>query len=133
MERQTGLALVVMAVLLVKHCLFDFVLQTRFQLANKHVYGHQAGLLHAAAHALGTTPIFLIMAPTPLAAAAILGGEFASHYHIDWAKAALLRRAAWSSADRWYWALFGADQLTHQLIYLAMVWALAVRFGAGLL
>ena len=27
----------------------------------------------------------------------------------------------------------GADQLAHQLIYLAMVWALAARFGQGLL
>ncbi len=63
MEQRVGMALAVVAVLLTKHFLFDFVLQTRFQLANKHRYGHPGGLAHAALHALGTLSVFLISTP----------------------------------------------------------------------
>ena len=126
MEQRTGLALMAMGVLLAKHFLFDFVLQSRFQLANKHIYGHPGGLLHAGLHIMGTLPIFLLCPPSLGGGSAILVGEFAAHYHIDWAKDQLLRRTGWGYAEGRYWAVFGFDQLVHGLVYVAIVWALAV-------
>ena len=127
MEQHAGLALAVIALLLAKHFLFDFVLQTRFQLANKHVYGHPGGLAHAALHALGTSTAFLIATPAWWVGAAILAVEFVAHYHIDWAKELVLRRTRWGYADGRYWAVFGGDQLIHGLGYVVIAWALIVR------
>jgi hypothetical protein len=112
--------------LLTKHCLVDFVLQTPYQLKNKHQYGHPGGLLHGFLHVLGTLPIFAVIPPTPAIAAAIIGGEFVAHYHIDWAKEQALRRTGWGYTDSRYWAVFGADQLLHGLTYVAMSWALTL-------
>ncbi len=124
MDQSTELALLVMAILLIKHALFDFVFQGRYQLENKHIYGHPGGLLHAGLHIVGTASAFLLVRPSLGAAAAILAGEFAAHYHIDWAKDQLLRRTGWGYAEGRYWAVFGVDQLAHGLIYVAIVWAL---------
>jgi len=127
MEQHAGMALAVVALLLTKHFLFDFVFQTRFQLANKHVYGHPGGLAHAALHSLGTLSAFLIATPSWRVGAAILAMEFVAHYHIDWAKEQVLRRTRWSYADGRYWAVFGGDQLIHSLGYVVIAWALTVR------
>ena len=126
MESRADLVLAVVGLLLVKHFLFDFVLQTRFQRANKSVYGHPGGLLHAGLHVLGTTSVFLIVMPPAGPAAIILGAEFLAHYHIDWIKEQVLRRAHWGPADSRFWAILGGDQLLHGLGYLAIAWALAI-------
>ena len=124
MQQQTGLVLAVVAALLVKHFLFDFVFQTPFQLRNKHRYGHPGGLLHAALHVAGSVPAVLIARCAPAVAAGVLTAEFLVHYHVDWIKEQALRRTGWSSAGAPYWAVFGADQLVHGLWYLAMAAAL---------
>ncbi len=120
MQAQTGLALAIVAILLVKHMVFDFVLQTPYQLANKHQYGHPGGLLHAGLHAIGTLAAIAVARPSPAIAAVVLAAEFAVHYNVDWAKEQLLRRAGWPRTDGRYWAVFGADQLIHNLGYLVM-------------
>lgn len=125
MQHGAAVTLMVMALLLIKHYLFDFVFQSRFQLTTKHIYGHPGGLLHAGLHVLGTAPAFLLITPSVGGGAAILAAEFAAHYHIDWAKDQLLRRAGWGYGDGRYWAVFGLDQLVHGLVYVAIVWALA--------
>jgi hypothetical protein len=127
MERHAGAALAVVALLLVKHFLFDFVLQTQFQLTNKRIYGHPGGLLHAGLHVLGTAPAFLIITPSAGLGALILGAEFVAHYHIDWIKEQILRRTRWGYGDGRFWAIFGGDQLAHGLGYLLIAWVLAVR------
>jgi hypothetical protein len=124
-DRGANLALVVVAILLIKHCLFDFVFQTRFQLENKAQYGHPGGLLHGSLQIVGTLPAFLIIAPSLLVGAAILLAEFVTHYHVDWLKEELLRRAGWSPSDARYWKLLGADQLIHGLSYIGIAWILA--------
>ena len=126
MDQHAGLALAVVALLLAKHFLFDFVFQTRFQLANKHIYGHPGGLAHAALHVLGTSAVFLIARPSWPVGAAILAVEFLAHYHIDWTKELILRRTQWGYADGRYWAVFGGDQLIHGLGYVAIAWVLTV-------
>ena len=125
MDRPTELALLAMAVLLIKHALFDFVFQGRYQLENKHIYGHPGGLLHAGLHIVGTAPVFLVIRPSIGVATAILAGEFVAHYHIDWAKDQLLRRTGWGYADPRYWSVFGLDQLLHGMAYVVIVWILA--------
>ncbi len=120
-----GPLLAVMAMLLTKHFLFDFVLQTAVQLRSKVHYGHPAGLLHAGLHAAGSVPALLVIGPSPVGLAAIVVGEFVIHYHVDWGKEQLLRRKGWGYVDGRYWAVFGADQLAHGLTYVAMALALA--------
>ena len=45
---------VIAALLLVKHFVCDFVVQTPYQIMNKGRYGHPGGLLHAGIHAAAT-------------------------------------------------------------------------------
>ncbi|HEY5412215.1 MAG TPA: DUF3307 domain-containing protein [Caulobacteraceae bacterium] len=127
MEAQTGLALAIVAILLCKHMIFDFVLQTRYQLDHKQLYGHPGGLLHAGLHALGTLPAIVIARPSLIVAVAVLVGEFVVHYHVDWGKEQLLRRSGWTRDGARYWAVFGADQLIHNLGYLVMTAVLVSR------
>jgi len=68
MADQVYLLLIVLLVLVTKHVLFDFVLQTAAQAKNKGIYGHPAGLLHAGGHAVGSCLAFMVITP-PLAVA----------------------------------------------------------------
>ena len=52
-------ALIVVALLLAKHFICDFVLQTPYQIRNKSIYGHPGGLLHAGIHAAATALVLL--------------------------------------------------------------------------
>jgi hypothetical protein len=108
-----------------KHFLCDFVLQTKFQVDTKKIYGHFGGFIHAGLHALGTLPIVLVAGASAGVAAAIVIGEFIVHYHVDWLKGQIDLRTGWTEKDQAYWAVFGADQLIHQLTYLAIVAYLA--------
>ncbi len=125
MDPAASAVLAVMAILLIKHFLFDFVLQGPAQLRHKAQYGHPFGLLHAGLQAAGSLPAFLVVAPSAAVAAAIVAGEFAVHYHLDWGKEQLLRRTGWSYGDSRYWAVFGADQMIHGLTYVTIGGVLA--------
>jgi hypothetical protein len=104
-----------------KHYLFDFLFQTGYQLRNKRTYGHPGGLLHAGLHALGSIPaLYVLHAPVWLIAALILG-EFAVHYHVDWLKEQVLRATGWTSKDFGFWQALGIDQMLHHLTYVAML------------
>ena len=52
------------ALLETKHLIADFFLQSAYQLTHKGIYGHPGGLLHAAIHACGSSPVFLLIAPS---------------------------------------------------------------------
>lgn len=125
---ETRLALLAMAYLLVKHAIADYFLQTRFQWFNKGKYGHPGGLVHGALHIALTAPVFIILPPASLGlAAAILGGEFLIHYHVDWFKERFVKARGLTPNDAWFWHAIGVDQLLHGLTYVAIVWLLAVR------
>jgi hypothetical protein len=117
------LALAAMIYLLSKHAVADFVLQTPLIYRQKAIYGAPGGLLHALIHILLTAPVFLLF-PGGSAGLAfvLLAGEFAAHYHIDWAKEQIVGRYGWTFADRAYWCALGADQLLHGLTYAAILW-----------
>ena len=55
--------LIAMAVLMVKHTVADFYLQTAYQCLNKGHYGHPGGMMHAAIHVALTPIVYLVIAP----------------------------------------------------------------------
>lgn len=125
MPEPEGAILLGFAWLAVKHCLADFILQTPYQYQNKGIYGHPGGLLHAGIHVLLTAPLFLILpAAGPGAALAILIGEYAVHYHVDWLKEQVVKRYALVADTTGFWYALGIDQLAHQFTYIAIVWLL---------
>lgn len=120
MSENVALVLAVLAALLFKHFLFDFVFQRPYQFLNKGTYGHPGGILHAGLHAGGTIPALLIMPPPLWIGAAIVVGEFAIHYHLDWLKEQLQKRFNLGNTGSAHFFLLGADQFLHQLTYLGI-------------
>lgn len=112
-----------MALLLIKHAIADFLLQTAHQRTTKGIYGASGGLTHSATHIVLTAPIlFMFPAMTPAKAAVILAAEFVLHYHLDWTKDQVVRRQGWTSHDTPFWWALGLDQLMHGLTYVGIVW-----------
>jgi len=116
------LVLAAVGVLMLKHAAADFFLQTPFQYCNKGIYGHPGGFLHAGIHVALTPLVYLLIAPASLLlAAAIALGEFVVHYHIDWTKEQITRRAGYTPRTPRFWHALGIDQLLHGLTYLVIV------------
>ncbi|MEZ5828566.1 MAG: DUF3307 domain-containing protein [Hyphomicrobiales bacterium] len=116
------LVLAAVAVLMMKHTAADFFLQTKYQYCNKGTYGHPGGLLHAGIHVALTPLVYLVIAPASLLlAAGIAVGEFIVHYHIDWAKEQITRRAGFTPQTPRFWHALGIDQLLHGLTYIVIV------------
>lgn len=103
-----------MTLFLIKHFLADFPLQTAYMLGKGKPTGWVLPLAaHCAVHALLTLPVLWFLGlPLWLAAA-----EFVAHFIIDRVKA----RTKWTPAQPQFWWALGADQLAHQLCYLAML------------
>ena len=118
--------LTVFTVLQIKHFIFDYPLQTPYQLHNKGTYCHPGGILHSGLHALGTTAAFFVVTPSLLLGAGIVIGEFLLHYHIDWGKAQVMRLTGATSGDSQFWWAIGFDQLLHHLTYVAIAGVLIV-------
>jgi hypothetical protein len=124
------LILVAVAVLMAKHMAADFFLQSAYQCRNKGTYVHPGGLLHSGIHVALTPLVYLVTAPVSLLLAiGIAVGEFAVHYHIDWAKEQIIRRCGWTPQTSRFWNALGFDQFLHGLTYLTivavLVWALS--------
>ena len=125
------LALAAVAVLMFKHAVADFYLQTAYQYLNKGTYGHPGGFIHAGIHVALTPLVYLVLVPgSLLIAGAIALGEFLLHYHIDWAKEQITRRNCWTTQNPGFWHALGTDQLLHGLTYLAIV-ALLIATAAA--
>ena len=114
-----------LALLEIKHFVCDFVLQTAYLYRNKGIYGHPAGFIHAGLHAAGSLPAILILTHSAGLAAAILAVEFLIHYHVDWLKLYLDKHYRLGINQSIYWMIFGADQLIHQITYIAILAVLA--------
>ena len=110
--------LLILALLLSKHFLIDFPLQTPFHYQNKGNYGHIGGILHSLQHGLGTLAILMWI--TPLAIVFAIA-DFLVHYHIDWAKVKLNNHFQLTPEKPRFWTLLGLDQYLHAMTYLAMV------------
>ncbi len=129
----TGTAFVAIAgltLLLIKHFICDFVLQTARHVQFKGIYGHPAGIEHSAIHAVGTLPCLWFAGGAWTAIAVIAAVEFAVHYHLDWLKDRVVKGNQWGFTHHGFWIALGADQLAHQMTYVAMIVALIKIPGA---
>jgi hypothetical protein len=115
------IVLAAVAVLMLKHAVADFYLQSAYQYLNKRRYGHPGGIVHSAIHVALTPLVYLVIAPSLLLALGIAASEFLLHYHIDWLKEQITHRNGWTAKDRGFWYALGADQLVHGLTYLVVV------------
>lgn len=74
-----------------------------------------------------TPLVYLVIAPASLLIALWIAlGEFAVHYHVDWAKEQITRRNGLNPQVSGYWHTLGIDQLLHGLTYITIV-AVLVR------
>ena len=116
------IVLAAVAVLMFKHAVADFYLQSAYQYLNKGSYGHPGGIMHSAIHVALTPLVYLVIAPASLLLAlGIASSEFVLHYHIDWLKEQITHRNGWTAQDRGFWYALGTDQLLHGLTYLVIV------------
>jgi hypothetical protein len=109
----------------IKHFLGDYVLQSRYILDHRRIWGHGGGLLHVAIHAALTLPILLVAHVSLPLLLAIMLGEAVFHYHLDWVKDGWTLRMGWTPRDKQFWWLNGVDQALHQISYLVIVWLIS--------
>ncbi len=111
--------LIIISLLLFKHYICDFLLQTNYQAVHKFIYGHLGGLIHAFLHGLGTLIVLIFFYSIETAGLCALL-DFIIHYHIDWAKATL-NRVLKPSKRRCFrkdiLGIFWLNQFLHQLTY----------------
>nr|TFG52325.1 MAG: DUF3307 domain-containing protein [Hyphomicrobiales bacterium] len=114
--------LIALTLFQVKHFVADFVVQTEYQWRNKGTYGHPGGFVHAGIHAAGSLlAVWALGAPLGALILVVIA-DFTIHYHLDWCKERFNRQFKLSHVDALYWVSFGADQLLHQMTYLAFIW-----------
>lgn len=116
------LILLLVASLQVKHFICDGPLQTRAMVESKGHYGRALGLLHGFIHAVGT---LLVLAGFgfSVSAALLLGLlDFVIHYHVDFIKENVVRKAGWTPTQAPFWWALSADQTAHQLTYLLITY-----------
>jgi hypothetical protein len=111
--------LALLALLQVKHAIGDGPLQTSRMVHEKGFYGLRGGLLHAAVHGAGTLLALLVFG----LALALAAAEAVVHYHVDFFKESLARRKGWTQDKPVFWWALMADQMIHQLTYLAIAFA----------
>lgn len=111
------------ALMLVKHFIADFVLQTKYQYLNKGRFGHPGGILHAAIHSSATFLILQGFSDSVQLCTNLALVEFVIHYLIDFSKVNITKKFQLSPTNSdVFWMLTGLDQLLHQLTYIAMCW-----------
>ena len=116
--------LLLLALLQLKHALCDGPLQTAGMVKDKGRYGERAGIVHAGLHGAGSFLAVFLFGMAAIPALALAAADALIHYHVDFAKETMVRRNGWShDSARFWWALM-ADQLLHQLTYLAMAFAI---------
>ena len=114
--------LLVVAALQVKHFICDGPLQTRAMVEAKGHYGRPLGLLHSFVHTVGTVLVltgFGFAAPLVLLLGLL---DFVIHYHVDFTKENVVRKAGWNPTQAYFWWALSADQMAHQLTYLLIAY-----------
>ncbi|MDF2983053.1 MAG: hypothetical protein K0Q69_2825 [Devosia sp.] len=112
-----------------KHYIADYFLQPGWMLGGKGDFRQPGGYAHAAVHA-GLTALVLLLAGTPLAwLAGIVVAEFVVHYLLDYSKIHYSRGVHVDTQPRRFWSLHGLDQITHQLTYAAIIYAVLLSKG----
>ena len=119
--------LFLMALLQIKHCYADFVLQSYMQTVKKGVWLNPIGISHSIEHGICTLVVlmlFCFFVPVPVGAMIIVTIlEVISHYLIDYGK---VKYGCKDHTKPIFWSQFGLDQLLHQLTYIAIIWYIIV-------
>lgn len=126
--------LILFSVLLFKHLIVDWFLQTSWQYRNKGNWRHPGGYFHAFLNVFGSivmiffASVFINMNITVLSPLAfvLFFGEFTSHYIMDWTKVNICRHKAWGTeTSENFWRLTGFDQFVHlsYLVFMSAVFA----------
>jgi hypothetical protein len=102
----------------IKHFICDGPLQTKSMVDAKSIYGAKLGLVHAGLHGIGTYMVFALVSPL---AGVLAAADFVVHYHFDFTKENIVKRQGWTFKDAPFWWALSADQMLHQLTYLALV------------
>jgi hypothetical protein len=99
-------------VMIVKHVLADFILQTQWMALGKDGRTGWALplLVHCSIHGLATTAIVLVLEPRLWFLGLV---DFAIHLICDRAKGFAMSRLSLSPANAWFWWLLGIDQALH--------------------
>ena len=112
-----------------KHFVADYLMQPGWMLSGKGNIFHPGGYAHAAIHA-ALSLVVLLLVGTPLGlAVALFAGEFVIHYALDYSKIHYSRGVHVDTQPRRFWSLHGLDQITHQLTYAAIIYAVLVSKG----
>jgi hypothetical protein len=110
--------LILVAALLIKHYIADFLLQTDRMVAEKGIYGRAGGIAHSAIHGIGTYLVFSLFGFTTIALVLALI-DAVIHYHIDWSK--MKASKGLTPSNNLYWYYLGLDQLLHHLTYIGLI------------
>jgi hypothetical protein len=112
-----------------KHFIADYFLQPGWMLSGKGDFRHIGGYAHAGLHAV-LSGVVLLVAGTDLTTLALLMvAEFVVHYLLDYAKILYSRGVHVDTQPKRFWSLHGLDQITHQLTYAAMIYAVLLSKG----
>ena len=79
MQHLAYLTLAAVAVLMAKHAVADFYLQTPYQYLHKGTYSHPGGFLHSAIHVALTPLVYLVLVPSSLLLAGAIALGDARH------------------------------------------------------
>ena len=100
METPSALSILLLLLLFqLKHAVCDGLLQTRWMLTEKGLYGKPGGIAHAGLHMLGSVLALTVFGVGFAAAAGLALADAVVHYHIDFFKEAVSRQRAISSCS----------------------------------
>ena len=115
-----------------KHLIFDWWMQTAWMAFNKHKLNHWGGYVHAGVNVLGTViaiVMFAVFTGNPLSSDLtlgiywlLIGGEFVSHFVMDYIKMNVTKWRKWDmTKDPQFWHWTGFDQWVHvaYLVFMA--------------
>jgi len=112
-----SILLLYLFLLIHKHTVCDYFLQTMFHIQNKGIYGAWGGLVHSFHHLVGTLLVTFSVTLSWSASFTAALVDFLLHYHIDYIKT---RFGPDNLLHPHYWRWFGVDQGAHMLTYLLL-------------
>ena len=124
-EPSTLSILFLLLLLQIKHAVFDGPLQRDWMLRDKGYYGKWGGIAHAGLHGLGSACALLLAGISFGLSLGLAVLDTVVHYHVDFAKETLVRYKGWTADQSHFWWALTADQMCHQLTYLAMAAAVS--------
>ena len=113
--------LLLLTLLMLKHTIADYVMQTSWMITDKSQYGKQGGIAHAGFHGILTALILLLFSVPFLYALILSMLESSIHYHIDYIKSKWMRKNNPSPNSQLYWTAHGIDQYLHYLTYVLLI------------